>query len=170
MPAFVPNPDAGLFDMLFGGFDQGAQRIAEAEARKAALRGQPLQPRAAGATGSWGGPPQGPMAAPPDIPMPQGPAQPRQAGPGGSALPRAMGSQPQAPAAAPAAPGGPEAELMAEQARLMQGPDRSGMEAAYKRNQQEGSQGLLLALAAQEAGMQPIGAHYLKRAADAGSR
>lgn len=55
---------------------------------------------------------------------------------------------------------------MAEQARLMQGPDRSGMEAAYKRNQQEGSQGLMLALAAQEAGMQPISAHYLKRAAD----
>ncbi len=175
MPAFVPNPDQGLFDMIFGGFDAGAQRLAEAEARKAALRGAP-QPggtsewRGRGATGSWGDePPQGPLYPIPDIPVPQTAPPPRQAAPGGPALPRAMGSQPQ-PAAAPPGPpaGGREADLLAEQARLMQGPDRSAMEAAYKRNQQEGSQGLLLALAAQEAGNQPIGAHYLKRAAEAG--
>lgn len=117
--------------------------------------GSTALPRAGGASGSWGPPqaaPQAPQATPrprAGPPLPAPPATP-QGPPMGLPAPNAL------------------ADLQAQQERmLIAGPDRSAMEEAYTRNQQEGGQGLLLALAAQEANMQPISAHYLKRAAAA---
>jgi hypothetical protein len=184
--------DQPLFDMLFGAPNLTPAERARQEslARQAALRGdnppQPPMPQPPMPQPPMPQPPmpQGSMYPIPDIPMPQTAPQRPQAAPGGPALPRAMGSQPPGVPAQPAAPAGPDllmqrhAELQKRQAEAMAGVesayqpvDRSGAEAAYQRNAKEGGQGLLMALAAQEAGKEfaPIGAHYLKRASEAQS-
>lgn len=141
----LPMNDPAMLELLMGGVDPRAAQ------RQALLRGlrAPSSPAM---------PQQGPQAAPRpaqrpmQAPMPVQPPQAPQADPLMSQY-AALQAQQQA------------AEVEREQA--YKPLDRSGMEAAYQKQSDQGRQGLVLALAAQEANMQPMQSHFLKQAAAA---
>jgi hypothetical protein len=170
--------------------DQGVQSPGQQPLPEQPMPSPAQDPTQFGATpppdmggGFMGMPFQPPAQAAPPMPGPQG----------ASALPQATQAPPAPPGAAAGAPGGsagasrapnygPNDPLMQQYADIQrrqqeaykgieeayQPVDRTAAEEAYKKRAGQGSQNMLLAMAAGQAGdeFKPVGAHFLKQAAE----